>query len=93
MPVLGSLFSSKSYQRETNGDYRHPLSGQACRSSKKLIEPIDGTQPPSNADYFLSNTEEVKASDGNGALALADGGVAQPAAVTTAGHFLDLPKD
>ncbi|CAN7627857.1 type II and III secretion system protein family protein [Mesorhizobium amorphae] len=95
LPVLGPLFSSKSYQRRETDlvIIVTPYLVKPVDPSKKLVEPIDGTQPASNADYFLNNTEEVKASDPNRALAMADGRVAQPAAATTAGHFLDLPKD
>ncbi|WP_425453784.1 type II and III secretion system protein family protein [Mesorhizobium loti] len=95
MPVLGALFSSKSYQRRETDlvIIVTPYLVKPVDPSKKLVEPTDGTQPASNADYFLNNTEEVKTSDANRALAMADGSVAQPAAVTTVGHFLDLPKD
>ncbi|RJT30356.1 type II and III secretion system protein family protein [Mesorhizobium waimense] len=95
LPVLGPLFSSKSYQRRETDlvIIVTPYLVKPVDPSKKLVEPTDGTQPASNADYFLNNTEEVKASDPNRALAMADGRVAQPAAATTAGHFLDLPKD
>ncbi|TIS58347.1 MAG: type II and III secretion system protein family protein [Mesorhizobium sp.] len=95
LPVLGSLFSSKAYQRRETDlvIIVTPYLVKPVDPSKKLAEPTDGTQPASSADYFLNNTEEVKASDANRALALADGGAAQPAGVTTVGHFLDLPKD
>ena len=93
--MLGPLFSSKSYQRRETDlvIIVTPYLVKPIDPSKKLVEPTDGTQPASNADYFLGNTEEVKASDPDRALAMADGRVAQPAAATTAGHFLDLPKD
>ena len=95
MPVLGALFSSKSYQRRETDlvIIVTPYLVKPVDPSKKLVEPTDGTQPASNVDYFLNNTEEVKTSDTNRALAMAGGSVAQPAAVTTVGHFLDLPKD
>ncbi|MEP6565688.1 MAG: type II and III secretion system protein family protein [Mesorhizobium sp.] len=95
LPVLGSLFSSKAYQRRETDlvIIVTPYLVKPVDPSKKLAEPTDGTQPASNADYFLNNTEEVKASDANRALAMADGSAAQPTAVTTVGHFLDLPKD
>ncbi|WP_136619501.1 type II and III secretion system protein family protein, partial [Mesorhizobium sp. 10.2.3] len=84
MPVLGALFSSKSYQRRETDlvIIVTPYLVKPVDPSKKLVEPTDGTQPASNADYFLNNTEEVKTSDANRALAMADGSVAQPAAVT-----------
>ncbi|MFD1986651.1 type II and III secretion system protein family protein [Mesorhizobium newzealandense] len=95
MPVLGALFSSKSYQRRETDlvIIVTPYLVKPVDPSKKLVEPTDGTQPASNVDYFLNNTEEVKTSDTSRALAMAGGSVAQPAAVTTVGHFLDLPKD
>lgn len=95
LPVLGSLFSSKAYQRRETDlvIIVTPYLVKPVDPSKKLAEPTDGTQPASNADYFLNNTEEVKASDANRALAMAGGSTAQPTAVTTVGHFLDLPKD
>ncbi|WP_372337996.1 type II and III secretion system protein family protein [Mesorhizobium sp. LMG17149] len=95
MPVLGALFSSKSYQRRETDlvIIVTPYLVKPVDPSKKLVEPTDGTQPASNADYFLNNTEEVKDSDAGRTVALADGRVTQPAAAASAGHFLDLPKD
>jgi pilus assembly protein CpaC len=94
MPVLGALFSSKSYQRRETDlvIIVTPYLVKPVDPSKKLVEPTDGTQPASNADYFLNNTEEVKSDTGR-TVALADGRVTQPAAAASAGHFLDLPKD
>ncbi|WP_235984539.1 type II and III secretion system protein family protein [Mesorhizobium neociceri] len=95
LPVLGSLFSSKSYQRRETDlvIIVTPYLVKPVDPSKKLLEPTDGTQPASNVDYFLNNTEEVKTSDANRAMAMASGSTAQSAPVTTVGHFLDLPKD
>ncbi|RUU85012.1 MAG: type II and III secretion system protein family protein [Mesorhizobium sp.] len=95
MPVLGALFSSKSYQRRETDlvIIVTPYLVKPVDPSKKLVEPTDGTQPASNADYFLNNTEEVKDSDAGRTVARADGRVTQPAAAASAGHFLDLPKD
>lgn len=95
LPVLGPLFSSKSYQRRETDlvIIVTPYLVKPVDPSKKLLEPTDGTQPASNVDYFLNNTEEVKASGANRAMAMASGSTAQPAPVTTVGHFLDLPKD
>ncbi|BCG73057.1 secretin [Mesorhizobium sp. 113-1-2] len=95
MPVLGALFSSKSYQRRETDlvIIVTPYLVKPVDPSKKMAEPTGGTQPASNADYFLNNTEEVKTSDSGRALALADGNTARTAPTTTVGHFLDLPKD
>ncbi|RWI95557.1 MAG: type II and III secretion system protein family protein [Mesorhizobium sp.] len=95
LPVLGPLFSSKSYQRRETDlvIIVTPYLVKPVDPSKKMVEPTDGTRPPSNADYFLNNTEEVDASAPKRPLAVADGSGARPVAATTSGHFLDLPKD
>ena len=95
LPVLGALFSSKSYQRRETDlvIIVTPYLVKPVDPSKKMLEPTDGTLPPSNADYFINNTDEVKPSAAGPSVAMADGSVTRPAAVTTVGHFLDLPKD
>ena len=95
LPVLGPLFSSKSYQRRETDlvIIVTPYLVKPVDPSKKMVEPTDGTQPASAADYFLNNTEEVDASAPKRPVALADGSATRPVAATTAGHFLDLPKD
>ena len=67
LPVLGPLLSSKSYQRRETDlvIIVTPYLVKPVDPSKKLVEPTDGTLPPSNVDYFLNNTEEVKASGAN----------------------------
>ena len=95
LPVLGSLFSSKSYQRRETDlvIIVTPYLVKPVDPSKKMAEPTDGTQPPSSADYFLNNNEEVSASAPKRPLAFADGSVARQASSASSGHFLDLPKD
>ncbi|WP_246674915.1 type II and III secretion system protein family protein [Mesorhizobium sp. B4-1-3] len=95
LPVLGPLFSSKSYQRRETDlvIIVTPYLVKPVDPSKKMVEPTDGTQPASPADYFLNNTEEVDASASKRPVALADGSAARPVAAATSGHFLDLPKD
>ncbi|WP_246679173.1 type II and III secretion system protein family protein [Mesorhizobium sp. B2-6-2] len=95
LPVLGPLFSSKSYQRRETDlvIIVTPYLVKPVDPSKKMVEPTDGTQPASPADYFLNNTEEVNASASKRPVALADGSAARPVAAATSGHFLDLPKD
>ncbi|MBA3448041.1 MAG: type II and III secretion system protein family protein, partial [Pseudaminobacter sp.] len=92
LPVLGALFSSKSYQkRETDlVIIVTPFLVKPIDPSKKPLTPVDGTLAASNIDYFLGNVEELKTS-GVGAK----GGTATGAAftATTVGHFLDLPKE
>jgi len=95
LPVLGPLFSSKSYQRRETDlvIIVTPYLVKPVDPSKKMVEPTDGTQPASPADYFLNNTEEVDASASKRPVALADGSAARPVTATISGHFLDLPKD
>ena len=95
LPVLGPLFSSKSYQRRETDlvIIVTPYLVKPVDPSKKMVEPTDGTRPASNVDYFLNNTEETSASAPKRPVTLADGSVARPVAATTSGHFLDLPKD
>jgi len=94
LPVLGPLFSSKSYQRRETDlvIIVTPYLVKPVDPSKKMVEPTDGTRPPSSADYFLNNTEEVDASAPKRPVAFADSSAARPAGATS-GHFLDLPKD
>ncbi|WP_371012931.1 type II and III secretion system protein family protein [Mesorhizobium sp. RCC_202] len=93
LPVLGPLFSSKSYQRRETDlvIIVTPYLVKPVDPSKRMVEPTDGTRPASSADYFLNNTEEVDASAPKRPVAFADSSAARPAA--TSGHFLDLPKD
>jgi len=94
LPVLGPLFSSKSYQRRETDlvIIVTPYLVKPVDPSKKMVEPTDGTRPASSADYFLNNTEEVDASAPKRPVAFADSSAVRPAAATS-GHFLDLPKD
>ncbi|TPN88464.1 type II and III secretion system protein family protein [Mesorhizobium sp. CU2] len=94
LPVLGPLFSSKSYQRRETDlvIIVTPYLVKPVDPSKKMVEPTDGTRPASNVDYFLNNTEEEDASAAKRPVSVADSG-ARPVAATTSGHFLDLPKD
>jgi pilus assembly protein CpaC len=95
LPVLGPLFSSKSYQRRETDlvIIVTPYLVKPVDPSKKMVEPTDGTRPASVADYFLNNTEEVDASAPKRPVTLADGSAARPVAATKSGHFLDLPKE
>lgn len=91
LPVLGALFSSKSYQkRETDLVILiTPHLVKPIDPSKKPAAPTDDKLAPSNADYFLGNVEEVDASRGGNARRTVDGG--DPASMATrVGHFLDL---
>jgi pilus assembly protein CpaC len=85
-PVIGSLFSSKEYQRRETElvIIVTPHLIKPIDPSKKMATPLDKTLPPSNADLFGANVDEIKVSAANRAksgVANADAG---------AGHFLEL---
>jgi pilus assembly protein CpaC len=85
-PVIGSLVSSKEYQRRETElvIIVTPHLVRPVDPSKKMATPLDTTLPPSNVDLFAGNIDEIKVSDVNraktGKMRAADG----------AGHFLDL---
>ena len=93
LPILGPLFSSKSYQRRETDlvIIVTPYLVKPMDPTKKPATPTDGTLAASNVDYFLGNAEEVRASAAARALAMTSGGA--KAHATSVGHFLDLPKD
>ncbi len=89
-PILGSLFSSKNYQRRET-DLVIIVTPHLVRPidpSKRIATPFDSTMPPSSNDLFLANVDEIKVSDTNRAKS----GAAKLAAVPGAGHFLDLSE-
>jgi pilus assembly protein CpaC len=89
-PVIGSLFSSKSYQRRET-DLVIIVTPHLVRPvdpSKKMATPFDKTLPPSSNDLFLSNVDEIQVSDTNRAK-----GAATKAKSSGAGHFLDLSSN
>jgi pilus assembly protein CpaC len=85
-PVIGSLVSSKEYQRRETElvIIVTPHLVKPVDPSKKMATPLDTTLPPSNVDLFAGNIDEIKVSDvnraKNGKMRGAEG----------AGHFLDL---
>ncbi len=88
-PVIGSLFSSKNYQRRET-DLVIIVTPHLVRPvdpSKKFALPTDGTLAPSTVDLFGSNIDEVKVSDINRAKS----GAAKMQQTPNSGYFLDLP--
>lgn len=85
-PIIGSLFSSKKYQRRETElvIIVTPHLVRPIDPSKKVATPLDTTLPPSNADLFANNVDEINVSDANRAKS---GLVRADAA---AGHFLEL---
>jgi pilus assembly protein CpaC len=85
-PVIGSLVSSKQYQRRETElvIIVTPHLIRPVDPSKKMATPLDTTLPPSNVDLFAGNVDEIKVSDVNRAKS----GAAR--ADAAAGHFLDI---
>lgn len=89
-PVIGSLFSSKGYQRRET-DLVIIVTPHLVRPvdpSKKLATPFDKTLPPSNVDLFAANVDEIQVSDTN----RAKGSATKLKSANGAGHFLDLTE-
>jgi pilus assembly protein CpaC len=85
-PVIGSLVSSKEYQRRETElvIIVTPHLVRPVDPSKKMATPLDTTLPPSNVDLFAGNIDEIKVSDVNRAR------TGKMRATDGAGHFLDL---
>jgi pilus assembly protein CpaC len=92
LPVLGTLFSSKAYQRRETDlvIIITPHLVKPIDPSKKVATPFDQTAPANNADFFLGNVDEVKISEaGRAGNAIRTGGLA---AASGAGHYLELTQ-
>jgi pilus assembly protein CpaC len=85
LPVLGTLFSSKAYQRRETDlvIIITPHLVKPIDPSKKPRTPADQTAAPSGLDYFLGDRDEVRLSNASMAE-----GYGKPA--KGFGHFLDL---
>lgn len=98
VPVLGTLFSSKSYQRNETDlvIIVTPRLVRPARPGDPIKAPTDDTRPPNDADYFLMGKTEIsRANTGKrDPAASADPRVATAAepAPSAGGHMLDMPK-
>lgn len=100
VPVLGTLFSSKSYQRnETDlAIIVTPRIVRPARPGDPIKAPSDDTRPPNDVDFFLMGKMEVSRHDTRGRNSSAAASTeprlataAQPAP-SAGGHMLDMPK-
>ncbi|MBS0537134.1 MAG: type II and III secretion system protein family protein [Proteobacteria bacterium] len=96
VPVLGALFSSKSYQRnETDlAIIVTPHIVRPARPGDLIKAPTDDARPPNDVDYFLMGKTELpngKKPRRGTTLAASDAQVAA-AAGAPSGHMLDMPK-
>lgn len=93
VPVLGALFSSKSYQKnETDlAIIVTPRIVRPARPGDMIRSPLDDTLPPNDSDFFLLGKTEVTREEAR-AMTPAAARVAAAGAQPFTGHMLDLPK-
>jgi pilus assembly protein CpaC len=93
IPVLGTLFSSKSYQKnETDlAIIVTPHLVRPARPGDLIKTPLDNTLPPNDVDFFLLGKTEVPRAKARAATpteARIDSFDNQP----FTGHMLDMPR-
>ncbi|MGB7258064.1 MAG: type II and III secretion system protein family protein [Pseudolabrys sp.] len=93
VPVLGALFSSKSYQKnETDlAIIVTPHLVRPTRPGDVIATPADDTLPPNDVDFFLLNKTEVTRAEAR-ALTPASARIAVAGEAPFTGHMLDMPK-
>ena len=93
VPVLGALFSSKSYQKnETDlAIIVTPHLVRPARPGDEVKAPTDDTLPPNDVDFFLLGKTEVTREQAR-ALTPATAHIAVAGDRPFTGHMLDLPK-
>ncbi|MBI2714214.1 MAG: type II and III secretion system protein family protein [Rhizobiales bacterium] len=93
VPVLGALFSSKSYQKnETDlAIIVTPRLVRPARPGDVMKTPADDSLPPNDADFFLLGKTEVTREEAR-ALTPATARIATAGAQPFTGHMLDMPK-
>jgi pilus assembly protein CpaC len=93
MPVLGALFSSKSYQNNETDlvIVVTPHLVQPERPGDIVRTPADDTLPPNDPDFFLLGKTEVTRAEAK-ALTPESARVADAEAAPFTGHMLDMPK-
>src|SRR6476646_10647257 len=93
VPVLGALFSSKSYQKnETDlAIIVPPRLVRPSRPGDVIKAPTDDTLPPNDVDFFLMGKNEITREQAR-KLTPATARVAVAADKPFTGHMIDLPK-
>ena len=86
VPVLGALFSSKSYQKNETDliIIVTPHLVNPTRPGDEIKTPLDAALPANDLDFFLKNTPEVLRTSVRGGGAKVERG--------PIGHMLELPK-
>ena len=93
VPVLGALFSSKSYQKNQTDliIIVTPRLVRPARPGDVIRTPADDSLPPNDSDFFLLGKTEVSRRQARGHM-LAEAQVAGGDDRAFTGHMLDLPK-
>ena len=93
MPVLGSLFSSKAYQKNETDlvIIVTPHLVRPMRPGDVIRTPADDSLPPSDADFFLNGKTEISRTP-PADLTPTEARVAIAEQRPFTGHMLDLPK-
>jgi pilus assembly protein CpaC len=93
VPVLGALFSSKSYQNnETDlAIIVTPHLVRPARPGDLVKSPLDDTLPPNDVDFFLLGKTEVTRAEAR-ALTPAVARVALASQQPFTGHMLEIPR-
>jgi pilus assembly protein CpaC len=93
VPVLGALFSSRSYQKNETDlvIVVTPHLVRPARPGDVIATPADDTLPPNDADFFLMGKTEVTREEAS-SLTPATARVAAAADQPFTGHMLDMPK-
>ncbi|HZT26277.1 MAG TPA: type II and III secretion system protein family protein [Pseudolabrys sp.] len=93
VPVLGTLFSSKSYQNNETDlvIIVTPHLVQPTRPGEIVKTPLDNTVPPNDVDFFLLGKTEVTRAEA-ARLTPVSAHVAAAGGQPFTGHMLDMPK-
>lgn len=93
VPVLGTLFSSKNYQKNQTdlAIIVTPHLVRPARPGDAIRTPADDTVPPNDADFFLLGKTEVPR-HGPGAPTAAEQHIAAAGDLPFTGHMLDMPR-
>jgi pilus assembly protein CpaC len=93
MPVLGALFSSKSFQKNETDlvIIVTPRLVRPARPGDGIKSPAEDTLPPNDPDFFLLGKTELSRKEAR-ALTPVQARIAAAGALPFTGHMLDLPK-
>ena len=94
VPVLGTLFSSKSFQKNQT-DLAIIVTPRIVRPAAPgdvIKSPLDGSLPPNDVDFFLLGKMEVSNRKAKEMTPMASHFAAAEQKQPFTGHMLDMPK-